>query len=74
MTVQQLILLLESLPEDLNVVADVSDFGQDVIKSAKIVELYRGTTSHGEVYYESNNFFMRDDAKKEKVVYLSGDA
>ena len=73
MTVKQLKFLLESLPEDLNVVVDIADFGQEVIKSVKIIELFRGNTAHGKVYYESNNFFMGNDVTKEKVVYLSGD-
>ena len=73
MTVKQLRLLLESLPEELNVVVDVADFGQESIKSAKIVEMFRGNTAHGKVYYESNNFFMGDNSVKEKVVYISGD-
>ena len=73
MTVKQLRLLLESLPEELNVVVDVADFGQETIKSAKIFEMFRGNTAHGKVYYESNNFFMGGDIIKEKVVYLSGD-
>ena len=71
MTVKQLKSTLENLPEDLNVVVDASDFGQDVIKSAKIVELYKGLTAHGEVYYERNDFFMGKDTATEKVVYLS---
>jgi len=73
MTVKQLRFLLESLPEELNVVVDVADFGQEAIKSAKIVEMFRGNTVHGKVYYENNSFFMGDDIIKEKVVYLSGD-
>ena len=73
MTVKELRFILESLPAELNVVVDVSDFGQEAIKSVKIVELFRGTTAHGKSYYESNNFFMGNDATKEKVVYLSGD-
>ena len=73
MTVKQLKLTLESLPADLNVVVDVSDFGQEAIKSVKIVELFKGNTAHGKSYYESNSFFMGNDATKEKVVYLSGD-
>jgi hypothetical protein len=73
MTIKQLKFLLESLPEDLNVVVDVADFGQETIKSAKIVEMYKGNTAHGKVYYENISFFMGDDATKETVVYLSGD-
>jgi hypothetical protein len=72
MTVKQLKSLLENLPEELNVVVDVSDFGQEAIKSVKIVALFRGNTAHGKVYYETNNFFMNDDVTKEEVVYLSG--
>ena len=72
MTVKQLISVLENLPEDLNVVVDAEDFSQDIIKSVKVLELYKGQTTHGNVYYERNNFFMSDDAIKEKVVYLSG--
>ena len=74
MTIKQLKFLLESLPEDLNVVVDVADFGQEIVKSAKIVELFKGNTAHGKVYYESNRFFMSDDVTKEKVVYLSGNS
>ena len=73
MTVKQLISILEDLPDDLNVVVDAEDFSQDIVKSAKIIELYKGQTVHGEVFYERNNFFMSDDTIKEKVVYLSGD-
>ena len=72
MTVKQLKSVLENLPEDLNVVVDVADFGQDVIKSANTIEMFRGDTAHGKVYYENNNFFMSGDCIKEKVVYLSG--
>ena len=74
MTVKQLITTLENLPEDLNVVVDACDFDQDVVKSAKVVELYKGQSSHGGVYYAKNDFFMNNNATMEKVVYLSGDA
>jgi hypothetical protein len=73
MTVKQLKSLLETLPENLNVVVDVADFGQETIKAARIVEMYRGMTAHGKVYYERQSFFMGDNVTKEKVVYLSGD-
>jgi len=72
MTVKDLRFLLESLPDELNVVVDVADFGQETIKSAKIVEMFRGNTAHGKVYYERKSFFMGDDITKEEVVYLSG--
>ena len=71
MTVKQLITTLENLPDDLNVVVDACDFGQDIIKSVKAVDMYKGKTSHGEVYYERNDFFMGKDTATEKVVYLS---
>ena len=71
MTVKKLITTLKKLPEDLNVVVDACDFDQDVIKSAKVVELYKGQSSHGGVYYARNDFFMNNNATKEKVVYLS---
>ena len=73
MTVKELRTLLENLPADLKVVVDVCDFGHEDVKSAEIVEFYRGMTSHGKVYYESQDFFMGKDVTKEKVVYLSGD-
>ena len=74
MTVKQLKSVLENLPEDLNVVVDACDFGHDVVKSAMVVELYKGQTSHGEVYYERNDFFMGNKTTIEKVVYLSANA
>ena len=46
MTVKQLITVLENLPDDLNVVVDAEDFSQDIVKSAKIIELYKGQTVH----------------------------
>jgi hypothetical protein len=70
-TVKKLKAVLEDLPEDLNVVVDASDFGQDIIKSAKVMELYKGRTAHGEVFFEKNDFFMCENTTKEKVVCLS---
>ena len=72
MTVRELRILLEDLPDDLKVVVDTSDFGQESVQSADIVELFRGMTAHGLSYYERQDFFMGNDAVKEKVVYLTG--
>ncbi|MCL2018780.1 MAG: hypothetical protein FWG70_03380 [Oscillospiraceae bacterium] len=72
MTVKELRILLKSFPEDMNVVVDVVDFGQEPVQSAEVVELFRGMTSHGLSYYDRQDYFMGDDVKKEKVVYLSG--